>query len=76
MGRPKKQLEIKVGEKFRWYDRDVWHIIGFVQDGNQELVALKSWAKYKLRWVYKLESRESMEQWFDIYNKENSGRVK
>jgi len=73
MPRPKRKLEIKLGEKFRWYDRDLWYIIGFVQDKDQELVALKSWAKYKGYWVYKLVTREEMEEWFEIYNKEEHG---
>jgi hypothetical protein len=68
MGRPKKKLEIKPGQKFRWYDRDLWYIVDTLKDGDQELVVLKSWAKYKGYWVYKVESRESMEYWFDIYN--------
>ena len=70
MTRQKKQLEIKIGEKFRWYDRDIWYIIGFVQDGDQVLVALKSWARVRSKWVYKLESKEIMEEWFNEYNKE------
>ena len=70
MTRQKKQLEIKIGEKFRWYDRDIWYIIGFVQDGDQVLVALKSWARVRSKWVYRLELKEIMEEWFNEYNKE------
>lgn len=73
MGRPRRKLEIKVGEKFRWYDRDLWYIIGIIDDGGQELIALKSWARLRSKWVYKLETRESMEYWFDAYNKEGIG---
>lgn len=33
MGRPKKKLEIKPGQKFRWYDRDLWYIVDILKDG-------------------------------------------
>ena len=68
MGRPKKKLEIKSGQKFRWYDRDLWYIVDLLKDGDQELVVLKSWARNKSYWVYKVELKETMEYWFDTYN--------
>ncbi len=71
MPRRKKQLEIKVGQKFRWYDRDLWHIIAIINDNGEDLIILKSWAKYKSRWVYKVEFRDTMEYWFQKYNSQN-----
>lgn len=59
----KKRPEIKVGAKFHWWDRDLWHIINVFEDDGETLVVLKSWAKYKHRWVFKVDSKENIE-WF------------
>ena len=59
----KKRPEIKVGAKFHWWDRDLWHIINIFEDDGCTLVVLKSWAKYKQRWVFKVDSKENIE-WF------------
>ena len=59
----KKKPEIKVGTKFHWWDRDLWHIINIFEYEGSELVVLKSWAKYKNRWVFKVDSMENI-QWF------------
>ena len=61
----KKRPEIKVGAKFLWWDRDLWHIINIFEDNGEEMVVLKSWAKYKQRWVYQVESKEALEYFFD-----------
>ena len=68
MPRKKKPLEIKVGQKFRWYDRDLWYIVNIFQDNGEDLIVLKSWAKYKNRWTYRVESRYIMEYYFEEYN--------
>lgn len=68
MPRRKKQLEIKVGQKFRWYDRCLWYIVNIFQDNGEDLIVLKSWAKYKNRWIYRVESRYIMEYCFEEYN--------
>ena len=68
MPRKKKPLEIKVGQKFRWYDRDLWYIVNIFQDNGEDLIVLKSWAKYRAYWIYKVESRDTMEYWFEKYN--------
>lgn len=70
----KKNPEIKVGEKFHWWDRDLWHIVNIFKDGDCEMIVLKSWAKYKNRWVYNVEYKESLEYFFStsIYKEVNS----
>lgn len=75
MGRPKRKPEIKVGEKFYYYDRDLWHIVNIFQDGDDTMVVIKSWAKYKNRWCYKVEYKEGLEWFFQeskIYKEVNS----
>lgn len=69
-----KRPSIEVGSKFRWYDRDLWHIINIFEDGGKELVVLKSWAKYKNRWVFKVDFKENLEWFFsrDLYDEVNS----
>lgn len=77
MPRKNRKPEIKVGEKFHWWDRDLWHIIDIFKDGDNEMIVLKSWAKYKNRWCYKVESREGLE-WFlksRTYDEVNSKEV-
>lgn len=45
------------GTKFHYaYDRDIWHIVNIVNDSNDLLIVIKSWNKYKQRWVYKVEN--------------------
>ena len=68
MPRKKKPLESNVGQKFRWYDRDLWYIVNIFQDNGEDLIVLKSWAKYKNRWTYRVESRYIMEYYFEEYN--------
>ena len=63
----KKKPEIKVGAKFHWWDRDLWHIINIFEDGEYTMVVLKSWAKYKNRWVYKVDYKENIEWFFDRF---------
>lgn len=47
-----------VGTKFRWIDRDLWHLVGYQVDTLfkdktvNPLVIIKSWSKYKQRWCY------------------------
>lgn len=70
MPRKKRPLEIKVGQKFRWYDRDLWYIVNIFQDNGEDFIVLKTWAKYKNRWIYMVESRYIMEYCFEEYNSE------
>ena len=65
MKRKGKKPEIKVGSKFHWYDRDLWHIIDIFQDGDEEMIVLKSWAKYRNRWIYQVEYRFILEDYLD-----------
>lgn len=65
MARKKQPLEIKPGVKFHWYDRDLWHIVHIFQDGDYTMVVLKSWAKYKNRWVYEVADKEVIEWWLE-----------
>lgn len=59
----KKRPEIKVGAKFHWWDRDLWHIINIFEDDGETLVVLKSWAKYRQKWIFKVDFKENIE-WF------------
>jgi len=65
MKKKNKRPEIKVGEKFHYYDRDLWHIVNIFEDGEYTMVVIKSWAKYKARWCYKVEHKETLEWWFN-----------
>ncbi len=69
-----KVPEIKVGEKFHYYDRDLWHIVNIFQDGEDTMVVIKSWV-YKNRWCYKVEYKETLEWYFSeskMYKEVNS----
>lgn len=46
---------VEPGKKFHncCWDRDLWHIVGHIIDGNDIIVVAKSWSKYKKRWSYK-----------------------
>ena len=72
----KRTYKIEVGEKFHWYDRDLWHIINIFQHDNETFVVLKSWAKYKNRWVFKVDTKESIEWWFSthVFNEVNTSK--
>lgn len=61
----KKRPEIKVGAKFHWWDRDLWHIVNIFQDGDDTMVVLKSWAKYRKHWCYKVEYEELLKYFFE-----------
>lgn len=51
------------GDKFYYTDRDIWHVIDVVKDGDDRLVIIKSWSKYKKRWCYKAEHIEVLAWW-------------
>ena len=41
------------GKKFHWCDRKtVYHVAGFFQDGDSDLIILKYYNKYKKGWYY------------------------
>ena len=61
----KKKLEIKVGEKFYYDDRDLWHIVNVFQDGENTMVVIKSWVKYKKHWCYRVEHKETLDWFFN-----------
>lgn len=53
------EKQFPAGTKFRWYDRNLWHIVGYCtddlfknKDDFNHLVIMKSWSKYKQRWTY------------------------
>lgn len=50
-----KLIDIKVGDKFHYTDRDLWHVVNIFDDKDYKLIVIKSWSKYKQRWVYKVE---------------------
>ena len=60
----KKIYKVEVGEKFHWYDRDLWHIVNIFNEGQSTLVVLKSWSKYKNRWCYQVTGKGDIEWWF------------
>ena len=62
--------DIKVGAKFYWWDRDLWHIIHIFEDEGTELIVLKSWAKYKQRWVFKVDFKDNLDWYFHHTYKE------
>ena len=70
MSKKFKIPEIKVGSKFHWWDRDLWHIINIFEDEGTELVVLKSWAKYKQRWVFKVDFKDNLDWYFHHTYKE------
>jgi hypothetical protein len=66
----KKSNEIKPGLKFRGFDRDPWYVVTLFEDKGEEFVVIKSWAKYKQYWVYKVEAKESLQEWLEIQTRE------
>lgn len=72
MAKKCKRPPIEVGSKFHWYDRDLWHIIDIFQDGDEEMIVLKSWAKYRNRWIYQVEYRFILEDYLDRHYEVNS----
>lgn len=69
-----KRPSIEVGSKFRWYDRDLWHIVNIFQDKEDTMIVIKSWAKYKNRWCYQVVFKEELEWFFSrhLYDEVNS----
>jgi len=53
-----KKKKIKVGFKFHYYDRDLWHVVNLFKDNDRDYAVIKSWAKYKQRWLYKVQRVE------------------
>jgi hypothetical protein len=49
------EKDYPIGKKFRWFDRDLWHIVSYFND-NGLFVVIKSWSKYKQRWCYEVHS--------------------
>ena len=64
----KKSYEVKTGMKFRGTDRDLWHVVGTLPDGDSTVVVAKSWAKYKHRWVYNVFSEYTFSWIMDHQN--------
>lgn len=60
----KNRHTVEVGKKFYWSDRDLWHIVHIFIDGDDTMVVLKSWSKYKKRWCYQVTYKEVLEWWF------------
>ena len=76
MARKKKVIELKPGLKFRGWDRDLWHVLSNFTDDGAEFWVVKSWAKYKQRWVYEVKSRSFMEWWLEHEESEVGEYVK
>lgn len=53
-GEDNSVLHVEVGDKLYYEDMELWHVIGFVKDGDEDLVILKSWNKYKGWWIYRV----------------------
>lgn len=51
--------QLKPGYKFRGLDRDLWHVVGTLPDGDDTMVVSKSWARYKNRWCYNVQTLDS-----------------
>lgn len=62
----KKRPEIKVGTKFHWWRKELWHIVNVFKDGDETMVVLKSWAKYRNKWVYEVDYAWDLEEFFDL----------
>ena len=56
--------DIKAGFKFRYADGDLWHVVALFRDGK-DMVVIKSWAKYKRYWVYKVCSMWNLLDWLN-----------
>lgn len=67
-----KRPPIEVGSKFHLWDRNLWHIIDIFQDGDEEMIVLKSWAKYRNGWIYQVEYRFILEDYLNRHYEVNS----
>ena len=57
--------DIKVTFKFHYSDKDLWHVVSLFTDNGEDMVVIKSWAKYKRYWVYKVDSVEFILDWLN-----------
>lgn len=55
-----KTKKLEIGDTFYTYDGDKNHIIGFIEDGENKLVAYKFWIKHKGYWGYRIQLLESL----------------
>ena len=60
----RRVYNIQVGESFYWSDRKLWHIVHIFEDDGSTMVVMKSWTKYKCRWMYQVVDKEVVEWWF------------
>ena len=58
-----------IGQKFRYIDYDLWHIVTYFKD-NRDFVVIKSWSKYKRRWCYKVEDVITFDWTLDLCERE------
>ena len=72
----RKVYKIEEGEKFYWYDRDLWHIVHIFNDNDDTMVVLKSWSKYKQRWCYQVSSMDNLQWWFSSSSFKEVNKVK
>ena len=63
MGR-RRVYKVEVGEKFYWSDRNPYSIVHIFNDGDDTMVVMKSWNKYRKRWHYETVYKETVEWWF------------
>lgn len=59
----RKVYKIEVGEKLYWSDRNLWHIVHIFNDGEDTMIVMKAWSKYKQRWMYQVAHRELVDWW-------------
>ena len=60
----KKTYKIEIGEKVYWSDRKLHTIVHIFNDGDDTMVVMKSWNKYRKRYYYEVVSKELVEWWF------------
>ena len=50
---------LKPGFKYR-YLKSLWHVVTVFTDNGEEMVVVKSWAKYKRIWIYDVIHKETL----------------
>lgn len=63
-----------IGKKFHYIDHDLWHIVTYFKDSDNHFVVIKSWAKYKQKWVYKVENLFTFKYCYNICNEKKQKR--
>jgi hypothetical protein len=61
----KKSNEIKPGLRYRGHDQDPWYVVNLFEDNGETLVVVKSWAKHRRHWIYKVEMKDLLQEWLN-----------